>query len=95
MARSIMQTEKECYVCGSTYGLEEHHVIYGTANRKLSEKYGLKVWLCHAHHTGSAGVHFNRDLDMQLKKYAQECFELKYGANMSFREVFGKNYKEE
>lgn len=92
MARSIIQTDKECYVCGTTYNLHEHHIFFGTANRKQSEKYGMKVWLCQYHHTGQAGVHFNKDLDTQLKKLAQIKFEVEYGANISFREAFGKNY---
>lgn len=92
MARSIIQTEKECYVCGTTYNLHEHHCIYGTANRKQSEKYGLKVWLCLEHHTGQRGVHHNKDLDTQLKKLAQARFEAEYGQNIRFRDVFGKNY---
>lgn len=88
-----MQTmPNECFVCHTPYGLECHHVIYGSANRKLSEKYGLKVNLCHEHHTGSTGVHFNKDMDAKLKKYAQERFEAVYGQNTSFREIFGKNY---
>ena len=90
--KSIIQSEKECFVCGTTYNLHDHHIIYGTSNRKQSEKYGLKVWLCQEHHTGNAGVHFNRDLDLHLKKLAQEHFEAEFGANTSFREVFGKNY---
>lgn len=92
MAKSIMQTEKECFVCGTTLNLHKHHVIYGTANRKLSEKYGLVVWLCQEDHTGEDGVHFNKVLDTHLKKVAQERFEAEYGQNISFREVFGKNF---
>ncbi len=91
MAKSIIQSEKECLVCGSTYNLELHHCIYGSANRKLSDKYGLVVWLCKNHHTGNAGVHFNRVLDQKLKKFAQERYEAVHGDN--FLEVFGRNYK--
>lgn len=80
-----------CMVCGSPY-VQIHHVMYGTANRKLSEKYKLKVPLCQEHHTGNAGVHFNRSFDMKLKKLAQERFEAVYGAEKHFTEVFGKNY---
>lgn len=94
MAKSIMQKDKSCFVCLTEYGLEEHHVFYGTANRKLSEQYGCKIWLCHEHHTGTHGIHFNRDLDLDVKKYGQRCFEAVYGANTSFREVFGRNYLE-
>lgn len=90
--KSIIQKEKECYVCKTTFNLQEHHIIYGTSNRKQSEKYGLKVWLCRGHHTGSTGVHFNKPLDLHLKKLAQEHFEAEYGTRERFREVFGKSY---
>lgn len=43
MAKSILQDKKESYLTGATYNLEEHHIFFGTANRKISEKYGLKV----------------------------------------------------
>ena len=89
---SIIQSEKECFVCGTTYNLHSHHCLYGTANRKQAEKYGLKVWLCQEHHTGASGVHFNKDLDLYLKKLSQEAFEGKYGARNEFIRVFGKNY---
>ena len=48
MAKSIMQMDWDtCYLCGRNRiaypcGLEEHHV-FGGANRKFSEKYGLKI----------------------------------------------------
>lgn len=71
--KSIIQDKKECYVCRSPY-VEEHHIMYGTANRKLSEKYGLKVWLCHEHHRGNTGVHFNPNLDSKLKDIAEKKF---------------------
>jgi hypothetical protein len=90
--KSIIQTEKQCFVCGKNYNLHDHHIIYGTSNRKQSEKYGLKVWLCYEHHTGNAGVHFNRDLDLHLKKLAQEHFEARYGARNEFISTFGKSY---
>lgn len=90
---SIIQKSKKCFVCETEYGLECHHIIYGTANRKLSDKYGLTVWLCNYHHTGSKqSVHFNKELDMHLKKLAQTKFEKKYGTRSDFMKVFGKNY---
>ena len=51
--KSIKQDEKECFICrvnydvATLYGLHEHHIFEGTARRKLSEKYDLKVYLCH------------------------------------------------
>jgi len=89
--KSIIQNEKFCYVCGTTYGLEEHHVIGGTANRKQSEKYGLKVWLCPEHHRGNSGVHFNKERDLEIKKLAQETFEREH-TREEFRAIFGKSW---
>jgi hypothetical protein len=91
--KSIIQDKKECFICGTTYGLELHHCIFGNANRKLSDKYGLTIWLCHEHHTGDSGVHFNKEMDNQIKKLSQERFEEVYGALKSFVEVFGRNFK--
>ena len=90
--KSVLQDKKECYACGTTYNLHDHHIIFGTANRRNSEKYGLKVFLCQEHHTGSAGVHFNRDFDLRLKKMAQTHFEAEFGARNEFVSIFGKSY---
>ena len=88
MAKSILQSERECYICGTTYGLDEHHVIHGTSNRAQSEKNGLKVWLCRDHHNM---VHMNRAEDLKLIKMAQRKFEETHSRE-EFREIFGKSY---
>lgn len=90
---SIIQKEKQCLVCGTTYNLHSHHCLHGTANRKQAEKYGLKVWLCAYHHNMSnEAVHFNKEFDTYLKKLAQVHFEKKHGSREEFRKVFGKSY---
>ena len=92
-SKSILQSERECWVCGVEYGLHKHHIYGGVANRKLSEKYGLWVYLCGRHHNlSNEGVHFNRDLDLRLKQYAQEVFEARIGTRDDFRAIFGKSY---
>lgn len=89
--KSIIQNNKECYVCKTTLGLHLHHCIYGVGKRKLADKYKLTVWLCGYHHNMSdASVHFNKELDTHLKQLAQMKFEETY--NKSFLEVFGRNY---
>jgi len=93
---SIMQDEKYCYLCdcnGNKDALEIHHIFFGTANRKLSEKYGLKVWLCgeHCHRNGKYAVHRNRKTDLKLKREAQEKFEETH-TREEFIQIFGKNY---
>ena len=88
---SVIQTNKECFLCKRTGTLHRHHV-FGAANRKWSEYYGLTVWLCPEHHNMSdAGVHFNKELDRQLKQIAQREFEDTYG-HEAFLKIFGRNY---
>lgn len=91
--RSILQDRKESYISGSTYNLEEHHIFFGTANRKVSEKNGLKVWLTSEEHRGTYGVHgkFGRDLDIKLKQDAQRKYEETH-TREEFIKLIGKNY---
>lgn len=89
--KSILQTNKECWICGSTT-VHEHHVFEGSANRKKSEQYGLKIYLCPRHHNlSNDGVHENLVLALSIKKFAQRKFEDKWG-HEKFMEVFHKNY---
>lgn len=87
---SIIQTEKECYFCGRQYGLESHHCLHGTANRKQAEKYGLKVWLCNECHRELHDRNFS--LDLILMQTAQQCFEEQVGDRRQFVQIFGKNF---
>ena len=66
--KSIIQSNKECYVCKKTYGLELHHCIFGR-NRHNSDEDGLVVWLCSEDHRGTYGVHgkYGKELDTKLK----------------------------
>lgn len=98
--KSIMQqNDGYCYLCmklNNDYGpkfTEEHHAIMGTANRRISEKYGLKVYLCEYHHRlGPEAVHVNRANSLVVQMDAQEAFE-KHFPDLNFRAIFGKNYK--
>lgn len=89
--KSIIQSNRECWVCKNP-NVVEHHIFEGTAHRKQSEKYGLKVYLCGRHHNASGeGVHFNPVLDRTLKQLAQKKFEEIY-SHEKFMEVFKRNY---
>jgi len=98
MAKSIIQTTKECYVCKSINNLETHHIFFGTANRKKSEQDGLKVYLCVRHHrVYKTSVHGgNKALDTQLKQMAQRIYMKKNNKTIQdFRNRYGKNYLDE
>lgn len=90
--KSIVQLDKRCYKSGTTYGLELHHIFFGTANRKLSDKYGLTVWLTPFwHRDGKNGVHFNKRFDLELKQVGQRIFEQNH-TREEFVKIFGRNY---
>ena len=106
MSRSIVQISgrKECYFCRALAeeegyygdltdkGLHKHHIMHGTANRRLADKYGLWVWLCPEHHElGPEAVHRNRKIDLLLIRIGQKAFEIEYG-HAKWMEVFAKNY---
>lgn len=89
--KSILQEEKQCFVCGKSEPLHLHHVFFGNANRRQSDKYGCVVWLCPEHHVGKTGVHFNKNLDLMIKKLCQAEFEKRYSRS-EFVAVFGRNW---
>ena len=105
--KSVIQNkeDRQCYICKNFLGdpseksyLEEHHIFEGVANRKQSEKYGLKVLLCKKHHTGDIegsreAVHSkgDNDFDIRLKQIAQIVFEQDHSREQ-FMSIFGKNY---
>ena len=101
MSKSIMHNKQDgtCYLCmllnhdyDRRYNLEEHHAIEGNPGRKLSEHYGLKVYLCMEHHrTSKEAVHKNGENRRKLERAAQLAFEKKYSHEM-WMEVFGRNY---
>ncbi len=94
MAKSILQTEKKCFITGSTYNLHEHHIFFGSGKRKLSEKYGLKIWLrADWHNMADYAVHFNKELDRNIKATAQKEAMKHYGWSVGeFISKFGKSY---
>lgn len=88
---------KECWLCGRNGNgdrLERHH-IFGAANRKKSEKYGLVVYLCgnRCHRNGKDAVHRNKETMRILHEYGQRKAMQEQGWTVDeFRQVFGKSY---
>lgn len=89
--KSILTDDlNHCLICGSPH-VEIHHRIFGTANRKVADRYGLVVALCREHHTGPRGVHFDPALNRDIKMGAQKMFERCYGRD-KWMEIVGRNY---
>ncbi len=98
MSKSIMQNKEDgrCYVCEQlgeqTKGILEEHHCFGGTNRKFSEHYGLKIYLCVRHHReGKDAVHTNKYTRLHIQEDAQRAFEEHYPGK-DFRSIFGKNY---
>ncbi|MBQ8893396.1 MAG: hypothetical protein IJ043_03200 [Clostridia bacterium] len=88
---------KECWLCGrngTADPLDRHHV-FGSANKKKSERYGCLVDLCHnrCHLYGDYAVHKNAETMLMLHRHFQR--KVMKEQNMTedeFREEFGKSY---
>ncbi len=70
----------KCYLCGSSDRVAKHEVFYGSnGSRAKSKEDGLVLELCWYHHNGSnMGVHFNKELDLRLKKQAEKIWIKEY-----------------
>lgn len=81
--------ENTCYICGRVGHMDRHHMMHGTANRRMAEKYGLVVHLCHTCHMN---VHDNPDrfYDEALMIEAQRIFEETHSRD-EWRRAFGKS----
>lgn len=90
--KTILATEKgTCYLCRHIGYTEAHH-IFGGADRKKSEQYGLKVYLCpECHRNGTSAAHRDPKTAELLHKEGQEAFEQTH-TREEFMRVFGKNY---
>ena len=98
--KSIIHNKEDhtCYLCmllHSDYdrrnNLDEHHIFNGP-NRRLSEKYGLKVYLCKEHHlTSKEAIHKNAEIRQEVQKMGQIAFMKKY-PDKDFMKIFGQNY---
>jgi len=96
--RSILQDEKECFMCRLIYdmrvehNLERHHIYEGTANRKISEENGFWVYLSpHYHNSSPEGVHHNENNNRLLKAICQRKYE-ETRTREEFMKLIGRNY---
>ena len=90
---SIIQDKKECFVCGTSQNIHMHEVFFGK-NRQKSIEDGCCVYLCGKHHNQSnEGVHFNHNLDLELKQTLERKWIEYYNKTIDdFIQRFGRNY---
>lgn len=92
---SIIQdlNDCRCFNCGSGYGLELHHCLFGSGKRKLADEDGLTVWLCHRCHKA---LHESRpELARELKEKAEMAWIAHGDSDIEgFIERYGMNYLE-
>lgn len=82
---------RKCYICGTTIGIECHHV-FGGAYRNKSTKYGYVRDLCAAHHrTSKYSAHLNMGLNHKLRRECQREFE-QTRTREEFIKEFGRSY---
>lgn len=87
--KSIIQHERECFICGRREPLHRHHCLEGSYKQK-SEAYGLTVWLCYEHHMMA---HENEKLLAWIRKKAQEKAMAYYGWDTAeFITKIGRNF---
>lgn len=92
--KSILKTEKGiCYLCQKQGPTELHHILHGTGYRKIADKLGLVVYLCHDCHQGTDGIHGKNghERDIDLKKIAQHTYEHLH-SHEEWMQIVGRNY---
>ena len=93
-SKSIVQEGRYCWICKKigfdVEGTDLHHMMHGTANRKLADEDGLVVYLCGAHHRA---LHDRGEHDLELQQEAQTRWMEYFNKNTEdFIKRHGKNY---
>ena len=89
----LTQYTEQCLFCRKPRS-DEHHLVFGTANRKLSDYDDLTVPVCREHHEL---LHKNDKISRVMGQLAYERNKCAEGysiaaARESFRKKYGKNY---
>ena len=89
--KSILQHKEDntCFLCGSTWDLQKHHVWHGTSNRAKAEKDGLYLRLCSTCHSN---LHDKGIKDRYLMEVGERAYLSRYNKTIEeFIERYGKN----
>lgn len=80
-----------CKVCGTSYGIESHHIVKRSQNSNLVNCKLNLIDLCYIHHRDhKKGVHFNKELDRKLKLELQNKLENLFDKDYLTKEEINK-----
>lgn len=84
----------KCFITGDTKAsgaaIHVHHIFSGS-NKTNSEKYHFLIPLrADWHDMASYGIHFNRELELKIKRMCQDYWLIHYGTKEEFIAIFGK-----
>ncbi len=91
---SVNDDLTKCFITGYTKAsgaaIHVHH-IFGGSNKTNSEKYHFLIPLrADWHDMASYGIHFNRELELKIKRMCQDYWLIHYGTKEEFIAIFGK-----
>ena len=94
----VTDYQKICFICGRP-AEAEHHLIFGTAGRELSEKDGLKVPICSScHNMGKElnRIHGNTMAERMSKIIGQLAWEKEFAVKKAgeFAHIIDKDRSE-
>lgn len=80
-----------CKICGTSYGIESHHIVKRSQNSNLINCKLNLIDLCYVHHRDhKKGVHFNKELDRKLKLELQNKLENLFDKDYLTKEEINK-----
>lgn len=90
---SIIKTEPGvCLLCGKHGQTQKHHLMSGTANRRLSEEDGLFIYVCPMCHEM---IHRFPEINRTTKQFAEKVWRDYYGKSKEeWIARYGKSYEE-
>ena len=92
MRKSILTDDLEVSFLSGCPAECIHHIYEGYGRRKISEREGFIVPLTHEEHNmGRYSVHFNKELDLMLKRLCQQKYEETH-TREDFVRLIGRNY---
>ena len=92
-AKSLLQKDSRCYICGY-YGHNHRHEVFGGPLRQKSKRLGMWCHLCPTcHQNGRKAAHRDSATANWLKRKAQAAAMERYRwSTEDFINHFGKNY---